>query len=162
VKRVAVVLFALAGGAGLGASGACDDTGAYPFQARPLDDTIGCLGNVAVLDIIAGADPGLGCTPRCFVATQADEAGDFIVYGTTMCGPGPQGYDSSGQDPRCAVALGAVGRTDLCTGDGGQTAPPVVDAGAEAGEAAVDSSVDSPVDAPADDSSDAAVEVSTD
>jgi hypothetical protein len=95
-----------------------------------------------VLDVISGTDPGLGCAPRCFVATQADDSGDLTAYGTTMCGPGPGEYDTTETDPRCAIAKAAVDRTDLCTDDGGQTAPPEVDGGSDAGDSAVDVSTE--------------------
>jgi hypothetical protein len=123
VKRVAFALLTLA---------ACDDTGSYPFRARPLDDPRGCLGPAAVLDILSGNDPGLGCSPRCFVASQPDDSGALTAYGTTQCGPSPGGYDGQETDVRCAIVKSAMDRTDLCTDDGGQTAPPDASDGAAA------------------------------
>jgi hypothetical protein len=119
---------------------ACDDSSAYPFSARELDPR-GCLGAVVSLDVLSGnADPGLGCTPRCFVS-KADEAGATTVYGTTMCGPAPPGFDGTETDPRCKVAKEAVSRGDLCLADGGETAPPDASDGATVDSAIVDSAI---------------------
>ncbi len=124
MKRVALAAFAF--------TLACDDTGSYTFVARELSAR-GCLGSVTALDVLSGSDPGLGCKPRCFVSHTTNDAGNLPVYGTTMCGAAPKGFDATETDSRCATAKSAVSRGDLCLADGGETAPP--DAGS------IDSSV---------------------
>lgn len=114
--------------AGAMSFGACDDTGDYLFLARQLDESRGCLGDEAAIDVISGSDPGLGCAARCFVSKELDDAGGYPVFATTMCGPAPLTYAESpvtdgGLDPRCVVALAAVSRSDICLPDGGDTNP---------------------------------------
>ena len=130
MKRVALAALAVVW--------ACDDTGSYTFVAREFAPR-GCLGAVTALDVLSGKDPGLGCKPRCFVAHTLNDAGSKPIYGTTMCGAAPPGFDSTETDPRCTLAKGAVSRGDLCLADGGETAP------ADAG-----STLDSSTDAIAD------------
>ena len=82
---------------------ACNDTGAYLYRARAFDDARGCLGDVAAVDVIAGADPGLGCAPRCLVQASLTDGGVATAYGATTCGPAPTSLDTSERDPRCAA-----------------------------------------------------------
>ncbi len=102
---------------------ACNDTGAYLYRARAFDDARGCLGDVAAVDVIAGADPGLGCAPRCLVQASLTDGGAATAYGATTCGPAPTSLDTSERDPRCAAVKAALSRSDICLPDGGQSAP---------------------------------------
>ncbi|HSQ62835.1 MAG TPA: hypothetical protein VLM85_06455 [Polyangiaceae bacterium] len=100
---------------------ACDSGSFYAYVARIYDLQRDCLSDVQAVDIGNGPDPGLGCAPKCLVASDQD--GGVVVYATTMCGPVPYGVDSTGTDPRCAKALAAVQRSDICLADGGSTDP---------------------------------------
>ena len=127
---------------------ACDSGSFYAYVARIYDPQRDCLSDVEAVDIGNGSDPGLGCDPKCLVASDSD--GGMVVYATTMCGPVPYGVDSTGTDPRCAKALAAVGRSDICLADGGSTDP--LEAGPDAapdvalGDAGEGGAVDSGAD----------------
>lgn len=155
MRRVALLLGAVTG-AWLVGAWACDDTGSYTFVARELDPR-GCLGAVTSLDVLSGADPGVGCPARCFVS-RADEAGARTVYGTTMCGAAPPGFDATESDSRCKIAKDAVARGDLCLADGGETAPADASDGASSVDASDASSISDASDASIVDASDALAE----
>ena len=117
MKRAATLAAAVA------LTAACGDTGAYPYRARSFDAARGCLGNVVALEVIAGADPGLGCSARCLIQAALGDGGTAAAFGGTSCGPVPTSLDSSETDPRCPAVKRALGRSDICLADGGQTAP---------------------------------------
>jgi hypothetical protein len=107
---------------------ACDDTAAsHIYRGRPYDIARDCLDDTGSVDVVSGPDTSLGCDPTCLISTLP-EAGD-VVFASTQCPPFPEFFDVSGKDPRCAKAIAAVNRSDICNDDGGGSSNPIVDAG---------------------------------
>jgi hypothetical protein len=105
---------------------ACSSGSSHIFIGRIYDDQRQCLGDTASIDVVSGKDPGLGCDPTCLIG-KLDETS--TVYVSTECAPFPMFFDTSGKDARCAGALAASTRDDICNADGGSSNPVVVDAG---------------------------------
>lgn len=127
---------------------ACDSTGAYVYYARTYDQDRDCLGQTEALDIMAGDDPGLGCTRRCLTVNDPDAG--TVLYGTTACGPVPYGVNATESDPRCVDVLVALASTRLCSADAGPKDAGndvAVDAPIDASDAGPDATPDAAVDA---------------
>jgi len=128
VKRFAsTALFATgvaAGGALLGGAFGCDDPN-HIYTAVAYDEARDCVQTSGEgIDVVTGADPGLGCALLCFVGrgplTSAPD-GASLVYLSTMCPPYPISYTTDGTDPRCKKALDARAAGRRCLEDGGVT-----------------------------------------
>jgi hypothetical protein len=118
---------------------ACTNNTSHIYLGRPYDDQRQCLGDTAGVDVVSGNDPGLGCDPTCLIG-KLDETN--TVYVSTECPPFPMFFDTTGTDPRCAGALAASARNDICNDDGGGSSNPVVDAAPEATPSSSDASPD--------------------
>jgi hypothetical protein len=105
---------------------ACGSASSHIFLGRPYDDQRQCLGDTAGVDVVSGPDPGLGCAATCLIG-KLDETS--TVYVSTACAPFPMFFDTSGTDPRCAGALAASARSDICNADGGSSNP--IEAGSD-------------------------------
>jgi hypothetical protein len=118
---------------------ACGDARSHIFIGRPYDPTRQCLGDTGSIDIVSGPDPGLGCPATCLIG-KLDETS--TVYVSTQCQPFPMFFDTSGADPRCAGALAASARDDICDDEGGSSNP--IEAGADvvASDVAAETSAD--------------------
>jgi len=105
----------------------CGDP-SHVYEGRLFLERRQCLGTTASVDVVEGNLPG-DCGPTCL--TQPDRDGGRAIYVSTMCGPYPFGFDTSGSDPACPQALAALERNDTCLVDGGSSspAPPPPDAG---------------------------------
>lgn len=101
---------------------ACGDE-SHVFEGRLFLEGRKCLGTNASVDVVEGSPPG-SCGPRCLSQHHAD--GGRSLYVSTMCGPFPFDFDSSGTDPGCGDALAALARNDTCLLDGGSSAPGAV------------------------------------
>jgi len=114
--------FFAAGAAALVALGAtavgCDDPEEHIYTAELFEPASNCLDPYSALDIIAGGDGGQAtCAPVCLVGGNA-------TYVSTVCPPYPEGYDTSGTDPSCALAL-----ADYATDGGGRYCGDLTDTG---------------------------------
>ena len=107
---------------------ACGET-THVYTGRLYVEDRGCLGTPSSIEVVEG-DPAGTCAPTCLVQRTTPD-GKRPVYVSTMCAPFPFGFDTDGTDPRCAAALAALERDDTCHLDGGSSAPPPGDAGAE-------------------------------
>ena len=108
----------------------CDTESYYLYTAHQYDPKLGCVTDLAVLDVEIGPDPGSSCAAKCVTAPDSD--GGVAVYASTMCGPTPYGADISGTHADCAPALAALAGQDFCL-EGGTSSNPVDagDAGSE-------------------------------
>ncbi len=139
MKRFASAMFAagvVAGGALLGGAFGCDDP-SHIYTAAAYDEARDCVQpSGEAIDVVTGADPGLGCTLVCFVGRgplTSGADGASLVYLSTMCPPYPITYTTDGTDPRCKKALDARAAGRRCLEDGGVT--PTDAAPAETGPA---------------------------
>jgi hypothetical protein len=98
---------------------ACEDNTSHPYPAREYRADRDCLAAPIAIDVVEGEDPG-ACAPVCLVKA---EDGGRAAYVSTTCAPYPPFVDTSGSDPRCALALAALERSDLCLSDGGSRSP---------------------------------------
>ena len=103
--------------------------GTHPYSARGFDASRGCLLPTTGVDVIEGADNGLGCARKCLVGPPRSDGNGRAVYISTACPPYPPGYDTSGAPPECVDAVSAAEREDVCLADGGSTKPAPRDAG---------------------------------
>lgn len=97
----------------------CGDP-SHVFEGRLFLDSRACLGTTASVDVVEGDRPGT-CAPTCLAQPHSD--GGRSLYVSTMCGPYPFGFDTSGSDPQCPSALAALARNDTCLLDGGSSSP---------------------------------------
>lgn len=104
---------------------ACGD-GSHIYFGRLFVEGRECLATESALDVVEGDEAVATCAPICL--TQAVDGGR-ATYVSNVCGPFPQGFDTSGQDPTCARAFEAQRRNDTCLSDGGSTRPLPKDAG---------------------------------
>ena len=104
---------------------ACGD-GSHIYFARLFVEGRDCLATESALDVVEGDEAVATCATTCL--TRAVDGGR-ITYVSNVCGPFPQGFDVSGQDPTCARAIDAQRRNDTCLSDGGSTRPLPKDAG---------------------------------
>jgi hypothetical protein len=98
---------------------ACDEASSHPFGGRLYEDSRGCLDDGTEIDVVDGTDPGSACDPKCVVTPPDPDSGVLSVYVSTMCPPFPEGYDVSGEDPRCQEAVLAYQENLTCLIDGG-------------------------------------------
>ena len=111
-------------------SAGCDGPESHVYVAMLYEPTRDCLDPSTSLAIIDTPDGSLLCAPTCLVLPAPPAAGTEQVYVSTMCGPYPDGFDSSQTDPLCPPALAAFARgPDACAAGGGSSNP--TDAGAE-------------------------------
>lgn len=121
------------------ASAGCSEGGAHVYEGRFYVEERDCLGTISTLDVVDGPPPDQYCPAVCLVQRQPE--GGRAIYTSIMCAPYPFGFDLSGTDPKCAMALAAQARNDTCLSDGGSSAPaPKIDAGdkADASDASSD------------------------
>lgn len=125
--RLAIAMGAVGAAALLASAGSGCDDGSHVYEGRQFVEGRGCYLSKSSLDVVSG-EPAGECQPRCLV--QRTEDGGRAVYGATMCPPLPFGFDVSGTDPICPIALAALERGDFCLPDGGSTKPlePLADA----------------------------------
>jgi hypothetical protein len=102
---------------------ACGVDGTHIYRGRLFVEARNCLGTTSSVDVVEGDEPPTGteCAPACLAQRRAE--GGRTIYVSTMCGPYPFDFDTSGSDPACGAALAALGRDDTCLSDGGSTAP---------------------------------------
>ena len=117
--RHAALFLALAASATLGIVLACGDA-THIYEGRLFVESRGCLGTTSSVDVVSGERPG-DCGPTCLVQPLAD--GGRSIYAATMCGPYPFMFNTTGTDPACPIALGALGRNDTCLADGDSSSP---------------------------------------
>ena len=99
----------------------CQNDGTHTYVGRLYVEARDCLGTSSSLDVVSGGDPGT-CPAVCLIQPRAE--GGRAVYVSTECPPYPApDWDLSGTDPKCALALAALGRNDTCLSDGGTTKP---------------------------------------
>jgi hypothetical protein len=106
---------------------ACSEPASHVYVGRFFVEARRCLGTASSLEVVDGPDPG-SCPPLCLVQKGHDAS--RAVYVSTMCGPYPLDFETTGADPACRAALDALARGDTCLSDGG-TAHPPADAAAE-------------------------------
>ena len=124
-KRILVGLIALA------AFGACGpEGGTHVFTGRLYVQDRDCVATASSMDVVEGEPAPETCAPTCLVQ-RTDPGRARPVYVSTMCPPIPFGFDTDGQDARCAAALAAFNRNDTCFADGGSSAPLPQDAGVD-------------------------------
>lgn len=126
-RRAAAAGAALAALACMLHASACGDP-SHVYEARLYRTDRDCVATTSSVDVVEGDPPG-SCAPICLLQPQAD--GGRAVYVSTMCGPYPFGFDTSGTDPVCPRALAAFERDDTCLVDGGSTRPAPQDAAAD-------------------------------
>jgi hypothetical protein len=143
---------------------ACDDSPtSHDYLAMLYEPARDCLDPSAALATIATGDGSLLCAPTCLAMPSPPAPGASRIYVSTMCGPYPDGLDTSQTDPACPIALAAFARgPDVCAPDGTSSNPVdggAPDSGSDSASSASDDAADAPDAAPAaDDAGDAAGE----
>lgn len=141
---------------------ACDDPRSHVYSARKYDERLGCIGFTEAIEVIDGPDVSRDCAPTCVVVGRLRDGASTLFVSTT-CPPHPAGEPEARTDPRCAPALEAFQRGNLCLPDGGSAASPDAAADASAADASADAAADaSAADASADAAADASADALTD
>ncbi|MEO7327367.1 MAG: hypothetical protein ABI193_02230 [Minicystis sp.] len=118
--RLLLPLLSLSTLLGLGGAGCGAGEGVHAWSAFLYDPVRHCLGAAAVVDVIAGPDPG-GCAEiRCWERVS----GDVFVTDATCEAPVDFTDHSADADGPCKEALAAYADQQK-----GRCAPPVGDAG---------------------------------
>jgi hypothetical protein len=97
---------------------ACKNNTSHIYQGARWDPDKDCMDPVSSIDVLAGDDVPSTCTPTCLVA-PAEQDGGRAIYVSSMCGPYPPLFDTTGAFPGCDRALAASTRGDACLADGG-------------------------------------------
>ena len=99
----------------------CKGDGTHVYVGRLYLEARDCVATSSSIDVVSGGDPGT-CFAVCLIQPRAE--GGRAIYVSTECPPYPApDWDVSGSDPKCALALAALGRNDTCLSDGGTTQP---------------------------------------
>lgn len=136
---VGVALCGLAGLCTLHTLAACSEAGTHIYEGRFYNEGRDCLGTISTVDVVDGPAPSQYCPVVCLSQKKAD--GGRTLYTSIMCAPYPFDFDTSGTDPKCAMALAAHTRNDTCLSDGGSSAPILPNDAGDAGDAAVDAGI---------------------
>lgn len=92
----------------------CQERRMHTFGAQRWDPARGCLEKGAVVDVVAGADPGTCASTRCW------QASDGEVWVTTTACDAPPDYVDATTAPAgspCAQALLALAKGVVCPAD---------------------------------------------
>jgi hypothetical protein len=113
VRRSTILAVVAAGGVAT-IPAACNNPTSHVYVAQLYEAASCCLDPNTELDIIPTGAAGLTCAPTC-LATMPPHDGTPQIYVSTMCGPYPNNFDTSGTNAECVGALAAFAASSSCT-----------------------------------------------